>query len=119
MANGNHSHFTDVAARILLTTSTAVVVRMAAQMDTHEDFDVASLGAARQQDMLVALRAKFGSYPHLADKLRDSAGCALAQASQGDCNHGIGLDVVYAKLGWPGGARISLKSASSCSGRNC
>ena len=101
MANGNHSHFTDVAVRILLTTSTAVV---AAQMGRHEDFGAASWGAARQQDMHVALRAKFDIYPHLADKLLDSAGCPLAQALQGDCDHGIGLDVVYAKLGmaWRG-----------------
>ena len=77
---------------------------MSAQMGRHEDFDAASWGAGRQQDMLVALRAKFDSYPHLAEQLRDSAGCALAQASQGDCDHGIGLDVVYAKLGmaWRG-----------------
>ena len=67
MANGNHPHFTDVAARILRITSTAVVVSMAAQMDRHEDFDAASWGAGRQQDMLVALRAKFDSYPDLAE----------------------------------------------------
>jgi ribA/ribD-fused uncharacterized protein len=104
MANGNHPHFTDVAARILQTTSTAVVANMSAQMGRHEDFDAASWGAARQEDMLVALRAKFDSYPDLTDKLRDSAGCPLAQASQGDCDHGIGLDVVYAKSGmaWRG-----------------
>jgi hypothetical protein len=52
--------------------------------------------------MLVALRAKFDGYPDLADKLRDSgdsAGCPLAQASHEDCDHGIGLGVVYTKLG--------------------
>ena len=83
MANGNHPHFTDVAARILLTTSTAVVANMSAQMGRHEDFDAASWGAARQQDMLVALRAKFDGYPDLADKLRDRSGYPLAQASHG------------------------------------
>ena len=53
---------------------------MSAQMGRHENFDAASWGAIRQEEMLVALRAKFDSYPDLADKLRDSAGCPLAQA---------------------------------------
>ena len=104
MANGNHLHFTGVAADILLTASTAEVGNMSARLGRHEDFDAGSWGAAREEKMLMALRAKFNSYPDLAKQLRDSAGRSLAQASQGDCDHGIGLGVVDAKLGmaWRG-----------------
>ena len=72
---------------------------MSAGLGRHEDFDAGSWGAARQEKMLMALRAKFNSYPDLAKQLRDNAGKPLAQASQGDCDHGIGLGVVDAKLG--------------------
>ena len=77
---------------------------MSARLGRHEDFDAGSWGAAREEKMLMALRAKFNSYPDLAKQLRDSAGRSLAQASQGDCDHGIGLGVVDAKLGmtWRG-----------------
>ena len=103
-ANANHPYFTGVAASILQAESTSAVVRIAAEMGRHTDFDAASWGAARQEKMLVALRAKFDGYPDLAGELRDTAGLRLAQASQCDCDHGIGLAVVDAELGmaWRG-----------------
>ena len=121
MANGNYRHFVGVAAGTLRTESTAEVGNMAAQMGRHEDFDVGSWGAVRQEEMLVARRVKFDSYPHLAEQLRDGAGYPLAQVSQGAVTSTMASAWVWftQSWGWPRGVRISLASGSSCSGRNC
>ena len=102
--NDNHLHFTGVAANIMLTTSTAEVGNMSAALARHDDFDAGSWGAARQEKMLMALRAKFDTYPECAELLRATAGKSLAQASQVDRDHGIGLGEVDANLGmqWRG-----------------
>ena len=104
MANGNHLYFSGVAAGTLVTAPTGEVGNMSAQMSGHADFDASSWDAARGENMLVALRAKFNTYPELAEQLLESAGRSLAQASQGGCDHGISLGVIDATLGmaWRG-----------------